>query len=102
MDCSKVTNNTSITSPGNNENGIIPLPYLDPNEKKTYDEIAANFYKLLSSLNLKSMHYRAVFSLVSGDIKDEDKRVLKQDLKFKKMLTELKSQFQNNCDLLYN
>ncbi len=101
LDYSKVTNNKSATSPGINEDGIIPLPYLDPNENKIYDEITANFYKLLASLNLKSMYYRAVFSLVSEDIKDEDKRILKQDLKFKQVLTELKSQFQNNCDLLY-
>jgi len=101
LDYSKVTDNKRATPPGNNEDGIIPLSYLDPNENKIYNEIAVSRYKLLASLNLKSMYYRAVFSLVSGDIKDEDKRILKQDLKFKKMLTELNSQFQNNCDLLY-
>jgi hypothetical protein len=92
--------NGTIPLKGNGEE-IIPLPYLDSNEKKTLEHMTNDHYKRIASVNLKSMYYRAVFSLLSGDIKDEDKRILRQDLKFKKMLTELNNQFQNNRDLLY-
>lgn len=80
---------------------IMPLPYLDFNEKTILDHIADEYYQRLLCFNLKSMYYRAVFSLISGNIKDEDKIILQQDLKFKEMLTELNSRFQNNCELLY-
>ena len=101
LEDSKVTNNKGATPPIDSRGVIIPLSHLEPNEKKILGHMTVNYYKLLASVNLKSMYYGAVFSLVNGDMKDEDKRILKQDLKFKNMLDELNTRFQNNRDLLY-
>ncbi len=57
-------------------------------------------YKRVLSVNFKSLYYRAIFSLVSENIRDEDKKMLQQDLKFKKMLTQLNNHFQSNYNLL--
>lgn len=94
----KKDNITISLKEGNGE--IIPLPYLTFNEKKGLDQMTNDHYKRVASVNFKSMYYRAVFSLVSENIKDEDKKILQQDLKFKKMLTKLNNHFQSNYNLL--
>lgn len=80
---------------------IMPSQYLNFNERKVLDQMTNDHYKRVASVNFKSMYYRAVFSLVGENIKDEDKKILQQDLKFKKMLTQLNNHFQSNYNLLY-
>ncbi|MEJ7641053.1 MAG: hypothetical protein WKF36_02535 [Candidatus Nitrosocosmicus sp.] len=83
------------------DNGkTIPLPYLNFKEKKIFEQMMYDSYKRIVSVNFKSMYYRAIFSLVSENIKDDDKKILRQDLKFKKMLTQLNNHFRSNYDLL--
>lgn len=79
---------------------IIPLSYLNFNERKVLDQMTNDHYRRVASVNFKSMYYMAVFSLVNENIKDEDKKILQQDLKFKKMLTQLNNHFQSNYNLL--
>ena len=79
---------------------IIPLSYLNSKEKKVLEQMANDLYERVGSVNFKSMYYRAVFSLVNENLKDEDKKILQQDLKFKKMLTQLNNHFQSNYNLL--
>ncbi len=79
---------------------IIPLSYLNFNEKKIFDQMLYDTYKRVVSINLKSLYYRAIFSLVSENIKDGDKKIVQQDLKFKKILTQLNNHFQSNYNSL--
>ncbi len=79
---------------------VIPLSHLNFNEKKVLEQMTNGHYKRVGSFNFYSMYYRAIFSLVSENIKDEDKKILQQDLKFKKMLTQLNNHFQSNYNLL--
>jgi hypothetical protein len=91
----------NITISSKKDSGeIIPLPYLTFNERKILDQMTNDHYKRVASVNFKSMYYRAVFSLVNENIKDGDKKILQQDLKFKKMLTQLNNHFQSNYNLL--
>ena len=91
--------NITISLKKDNER-TIPLPYLNFNEKKVLEQMTNDHYKRVVYVNFKSMYYRAVFSLVNENIKDGDKKILQQDLKFKKMLTQLNNHFQSNCNLL--
>jgi hypothetical protein len=79
---------------------VIPLSYLNFDEKKILEQMRTDHYKRIVSVNFKSMYYRAIFSLVCENIKDVDKKILQQDLKFKKMLTQLNNHFQSNYNLL--
>ncbi len=79
---------------------VIRLSYLNFDEKKILEQMRTDHYKRIVSVNFKSMYYRAIFSLVNENIKDEDKKILQQDLKFKKMLTQLNNHFQSNYNLL--
>ncbi len=100
VDYSKDKKDNSTISLKNDNGKTTPLPYLNFNEKKIFDQMLYDTYKRVVSVNFKSLYYRAIFSLVSENIKDEDKKTLQQDLKFKKMLTQLNNHFQSNYDLL--
>ena len=79
---------------------VIPLSYLNFDEKKILEQMTTDLSKRVVSFNFKSMYYRAIFSLVSENIQDGDKKILQQDLKFKKMLTQLNNHFQINYNSL--
>ncbi len=92
--------NRTISLQKDNENAAAPLPYLNFSEQKIFDQMLYDTYRRVASVNFKSMYYRAIFSLVNENIKDEGKKILRQDLKFKKMLTQLNNHFQSNYNLL--
>jgi hypothetical protein len=94
----KEDNSTILSKKDNGK--TTPLPYLNFNEKKIFDQMVYDTYKRVISVNHKSLYYRAIFSLVNENIKDEDKKILQQDLKFKNMLTQLNNHFQSNYNLL--
>jgi len=100
VDYSKDKEDNSTISLKKDGGEIIPLPYLNFNEKKIFDQMLYDTHKQVVSVNLKSLYYRAIFSLVSENIQDGDKKILQQDLKFKKMLTQLNNYFQSNYNLL--
>jgi hypothetical protein len=63
-------------------------------------QISAAMLEEAKSFNLKPLYYRIIFSLVMGNIKEEDKKLLEKDTKFKRMLDEVNTQFKNNYTAL--
>jgi len=58
------------------------------------------FYPIGEDLDLKSLYLKAVFSIVMGVSKDDDLKLLKEDVKFMETLSELKERFNEGYELL--
>ena len=56
----------------------------------------------LNHLDLSSLYYKAVFSLVIENIKNSDTQLLKEDAKFKEMLLKLNNKFCSNYNMSIN
>jgi hypothetical protein len=93
--------NYNITIPLKYDAETVSLPNLDFDEKKVMGQMTYNLYKRLASFNFKFIYYRAVFSLVIGNIKEEDREILQRDLRFKGILNDLKKEYHANYNLLY-
>jgi hypothetical protein len=53
-------------------------------------------------LDLKSLYFKAVFSIVNSISKDDDLDLLKSDMKFMETLNEIIGKFDNGYELLTN
>ena len=56
----------------------------------------------INRLDLSSLHYKAVFSLVIGNLKNSDTQLLKKDAKFKTMLLQVNNKFCSNYNMVIN
>jgi hypothetical protein len=78
----------------------LPPSALTPKERAISEQISKAILEEAKSFNLKPLYYRLIFSLVIGNIKEEDKKLLGQDAKFKRILDEVNAQFKNNYNAL--
>jgi hypothetical protein len=85
---------------GGGKKTLPPRSALTLKQRAITGQISEAILEETKSFDLKPLYYRLIFSLVIGNIKEEDKKLLGQDAKFKKILDEVTTQFQNNCSTL--
>jgi hypothetical protein len=85
---------------GDGEKMSLPPPALTPKQKEITGQMSEARLEEAESFNLKPLYYRVIFSLVMGNIKDEDKKLLEKDTKFKRVLDEANTQFNDNYSTL--
>ena len=78
----------------------LPPPALTLKQRAITGQISVAILDEAKSFSLKPLYHRVIFSLVIGNIKDEDKKLLEKDTKFKKKLYEVNMQFKNNYGAL--
>ena len=78
----------------------LPPPTLTLKQREITGQISKAILEEAKSFSLKPLYYRAIFSLVIGNIEDEDKKILENDTKFKRILDEVNTQFKNNYGAL--
>jgi hypothetical protein len=78
----------------------LPPPTLTLKQREITGQISEAIREEAKSFRFKPLYYRAIFSLVIGKIEDEDKKILGQDTKFKRILDEVNMQFNNNYGAL--
>ena len=78
----------------------LPPPALTLKQRDITGQISEAILEEAKSFSLKPLYHRAIFSLVIGNIKDEDKKLLEKDTKFKRKLDEVNMQFKNNYGAL--
>jgi len=85
---------------GDGKKSSLPQPALTLKERAIKGQISDAILEEAKWFNLKPLYYRLIFSLVMGNIKEEDKKLLGQDAKFKKILDEVNAQFKNKYNTL--
>jgi hypothetical protein len=78
----------------------LPRSALTLKQRAITDQIPEAMLEESKLFNLKPLYYRVIFSLVIGKIKEEDKKLLEKDAKFKRILDEVNTQFKNNYNTL--
>jgi hypothetical protein len=85
---------------GDGKKMSLPSPALTLKQRAITGQISEAVLEEAKSFNLKPLYYRVIFSLVMGNIKEEDKKLLEKDTKFKRILDEVNTQFKNNYTAL--
>jgi hypothetical protein len=85
---------------GDGKRRSLPPPALTLKQRAIAGQISFAILREAESFDLKPLYYRVMFSLVIGEMREGDKKLLEKDTKFKRILDEVNTQFKNNYTAL--